>query len=75
MADVTGKITLYSNSTESTKVTENLGYTHANVFETGGASIAQQLKNFSQLVNALTTNTYDKTQLTYEVNLDTFEGE
>ena len=69
----TGKIVLNSQSPSLTKVTETLGYTHANLFVSGGTSYATLIKRFGQKVNYMTTNTYDKTLINYEVELDTYE--
>ena len=69
----TGKIVLNSVSPTTSKVTENLGYTHANLFVTGGSSYATLIKRYGQRVNFLTTNTYDRTVINYEVELDTYE--
>lgn len=73
-AEAFGKITLYATDNQGGSVSEYLGYTDINLFDsTTEASLASAVKAFAQQVNLLTTNTYRKTDLTYNVELDTFE--
>lgn len=73
-ADAWAKITLYATDNQGGAVSENLGYTDINLFDsTTPASLAAAVKSFAQQINLLTTNTYRKTDMTYTVELDTFE--
>lgn len=73
-ADALGKIVLSAVDNQGGSVNENLGYTNINLFDsTTPSSLASALKTFAQQINLFTTNTYSKTDVTYTVNLDTFE--
>ena len=66
---LTGKVSSLATDIEGTKVTEQLGYTHADVFNDATANTT--LRNFVQGITGLTTNTYVSATVTYEVDLDT----
>ena len=67
------KISLYSTDTQGNSVTEYLGYTDINLFSASTqTSLASALKTFAQDINALTTNTYKRSDASYSVDLDTF---
>lgn len=70
MTGVTAKVSSLAIASNGDKISETLGYTEANVFndETARGTI----KYFVQSVTALTTNTFSKALVTYEVDLDVF---
>lgn len=69
-----GKITLYAVNNQGGTVTENLGYTDINLCNSETpSSLVSAIRGFAQQINLLTTNTYTRTDVTYNVNLDTFE--
>lgn len=70
MTGVTAKISSVATDSEGTKVTEQLGYTSADVFDNSEARTT--IKNFVQSVTALTTNTFVKAAVNYEIDLDTY---
>lgn len=70
MTGVTAKISSVATDNEGTKVTEQLGYTTADVFD--NAEARTTIKTFVQSVTALTTNTFVKAAVNYEIDLDTY---
>lgn len=72
MEDIYGKITTSATKQDGSAVTENLGYTKVNPFNAGSASHIAAIKQLGMAVTGLTTNFYKKTNITYEVNLDTW---
>ena len=72
-AEPFAKISLYATDNQGNSVTEYLGYTDINLFDsTTATSLASALKNFAQDINYLTTNTYKRSDVSYSVELDTF---
>lgn len=67
-AQLFGKISLTMTDGNNNKVSENLGYTQANVINDSVASAA--INTFARGVNSLTQNTYSASTVTYEVDLD-----
>lgn len=66
---VAGKVSSLATDVTGAKVTEQLGYTDADVFTDATANTT--LRNFVQGITGLTTNTYVSATVTYEVDLDT----
>lgn len=72
-AEPFAKISLYSTDSQGNSVSEYLGYTDINLFSSSTASsLASALKTFGQDINALTTNTYKRSEVSYSIELDTF---
>lgn len=72
--DVLGKITLNARDTTGSPFSENLGYTDINVLNPSTAdTLAAVLQSFPENIAALTTGTYIKGTVTYEVDLSQLE--
>lgn len=70
----TGKVTLeMTNPTDGSKITENLGFVTFNAMDASQKTNAEAIQTFAGGISELTTNTYSKTVITYEVDLDTLE--
>lgn len=70
--EVFGKITTVSSKAGS-NINETLGYTDINVYDATSEEWIRKLQQFTTGQVALTTNTYTKSAITYEVQLDTLE--
>ena len=72
-AEPFAKITMYATDSQGNSVSEYLGYTDINLFDSSTASsLISALKTFGQDMNLLTTNTYRRSEVNYSVELDTF---
>lgn len=69
-----GKITVYASDPNANNFTENVGYTTANV--TNDSIAASAIKTFGQaLIGLVTSNSYQKTVVTYEVEVDSINDD
>lgn len=72
-AEPFAKITMYATDSQGNSVSEYLGYTDINLFDSSTASsLVSALKTFGQDINLLTNNTYKRSEVNYSVELDTF---
>ena len=72
-AEPFAKITMYATDSQGNSVSEYLGYTDINLFDSSTASsLVSALKTFGQDINLLTNNTYRRSEVNYSVELDTF---
>ena len=70
--DYYGKITVDAVDSSGNKFTENLGYIHGNV--AANDTLAAAALTFTRsVITSLTLATYNKSDVTYEVNLDDLE--